>query len=160
MKHIAAYLNDHLAGSVAAVELLNHLVTTLEGTPHARFFESLREEIKEDQEELQRVVSTLSGESIARKALGWMAEKLAQWKIAGDGEKLGELGLLEALEMLALGITGKRMLWDAMGSSKIGLIDNGKLSQLRRNAESQFQKVESARLAAAGALFGSKVDPL
>jgi len=37
-EHIATYLNDHLAGSVVALELLEHLEAAHDNTPLAEFF--------------------------------------------------------------------------------------------------------------------------
>jgi hypothetical protein len=44
-QHIAAYLNDHLAGSVTAIELLEHLEKTFTGTATGRFAAELRADI-------------------------------------------------------------------------------------------------------------------
>ena len=41
-KHIAIYLNDHLAGSVAALEILEQLETEHTGTPLQQFLAELR----------------------------------------------------------------------------------------------------------------------
>ena len=41
-KHIAIYLNDHLAGSVAALEILEQLKTEHTGTPLQQFLAELR----------------------------------------------------------------------------------------------------------------------
>jgi len=37
-EHIATYLNDHLAGSVVALELLEHLEAAHDNTPLVEFF--------------------------------------------------------------------------------------------------------------------------
>jgi len=42
-KQIATYLNDHLTGSVTALELLEHLEAAYTGTPLQRFFAEVRE---------------------------------------------------------------------------------------------------------------------
>ena len=44
-KNIATYLNDHLAGSVAALELLEHLEAAHAGTPLERFVAELRVDV-------------------------------------------------------------------------------------------------------------------
>ena len=58
-KHLTNYMKDHFAGSVAAVELLNHLVSSHRGKTHEQFFIQLREEIAEDQEVLQGLLHDL-----------------------------------------------------------------------------------------------------
>jgi len=49
MNELGDYLNDHLAGSVAALELLDRLVAASEGKPLERFFRDLRADIQRDQ---------------------------------------------------------------------------------------------------------------
>jgi hypothetical protein len=49
-------LKDHLAGSVAALELVNHLIETYKGEPFEAFFQNLRDEIDADQETLQDLI--------------------------------------------------------------------------------------------------------
>jgi len=46
MEDLSDYLNDHLAGSVAALELLDRLVETYAGKPLERFFRELRDDIR------------------------------------------------------------------------------------------------------------------
>jgi hypothetical protein len=148
---LTTYLNDHLAGSVAALELLGRL---LEGNPGSGRDElaRIRAEIEEDQQTLQRILSDMEGkESPVRKAAAWLTEKLGQVKLRLDDKGAGELPVLEALEALGLGIQGKLMLWRALeavrGSvPRLGGID---LQRLRQRAERQFRQVEELRLQAA-----------
>lgn len=106
MKNLSTYLNDHLAGSVAALELLDRLVETYDGEPLARFFHKLRREIGGDKAILQKLIQKLGvEESKTRKAAGWMVEKLSRPKIPLSKAEESEMGLLLALEALALGIT-------------------------------------------------------
>jgi hypothetical protein len=58
-KHLTNYMKDHFAGSVAALELLNHLISSHRGKTHERFFVRLRQEIGEDQEVLQALLHDL-----------------------------------------------------------------------------------------------------
>ena len=58
-KLLTNYMKDHFAGSVAAVELLNHLISSHHGKTHERFFIRLREEVGEDQEVLQGLLHDL-----------------------------------------------------------------------------------------------------
>ena len=66
---LVSYLNDHLAGSVGALELLDRLVKTYEGKPLERFFKDLRGDIQEDQKKLEELIHKLGEEeSAVRKA--------------------------------------------------------------------------------------------
>jgi hypothetical protein len=44
-EELPIYLNDHLAGSVGALEFLDHLIETYKGNPLERFFKDLRNEM-------------------------------------------------------------------------------------------------------------------
>ena len=68
MKEVATYLNDHLAGSVAALELLDQLIETHEGKPLSSFFQELRADVRKDQEVLRMLVQRFGKESAIRKA--------------------------------------------------------------------------------------------
>jgi hypothetical protein len=55
-QELPPYLNDHLAGSVAALELVDHLIKTYKGKPLEQFFQNLRHEIDADQKTLQDLI--------------------------------------------------------------------------------------------------------
>jgi hypothetical protein len=148
---LSTYLNDHLAGSVAALELLDHLIKIYEGKPLEKFFKDLRDEVSADQEVLRKLVQRFAKESVVRKAGAWIAEKFTRAKIKTPGEKVGEMGLLQAFEVLVLGITGKQLLWRALnaalGSSP--LLRGADLNRLEERAIEQIERVEAKRLEAA-----------
>jgi hypothetical protein len=145
---LSTYLNDHLAGSVAALELLDHLIEAYEGKPLEKFFKDLRDDVSADQEVLRKLLQRFAKESAIRKAGAWIAEKFTRAKIKTAGEKVGEMGLLQALEVLVLGITGKQLLWRALnaalGSSP--LLRGADLSRLEERAIEQSERVEAKRL--------------
>jgi hypothetical protein len=146
------YLNDHLAGSVMALELLDHLAGVAP-TPDARqFFTRLHEEIAADQESLQQLLRGVGGtEGVVRQAGAWMAEKFARVKLRVDDVVQGRLRLLEGLETLALGIQGKLALWTALEtvSDRIAELRQLDLPRLQQRARDQHTQVEARRLAAA-----------
>src|SRR4051794_29785754 len=108
MDKLSDYLNDHLAGSVAALELLDRLVESYKGKPFEHFFADLRADIAQDQEQLKQLIEKLGvAESAVRKAGAWIAEKLSRPKIDLEEGGKPEIGLFLALEALILGITGK-----------------------------------------------------
>ena len=59
MKELASYLNDHLAGSISALELIAYWGEAHKGEPLGRFFVETEREIKSDQEVLRDVMRTL-----------------------------------------------------------------------------------------------------
>lgn len=156
MKQLASYLNDHLAGSVAALELLDHLIELHEDKPLGKFFIGLRDDIRSDQEVLRTLLRRFKAkENAVRKAGGWIAEKFSRVKIQVAGEKVGEMGLVQALEALVLGITGKQLLWRALAASfgTSPLLKGVDLGTLEERAIEQIERVETKRIEAARETF-------
>jgi hypothetical protein len=156
MDELTDYLNDHLAGSVAALEMLDRLVAASGGKPLERFFRDLRADIQQDQEQLSELIAKLGAkESTVRKASAWFAEKLSRPKIDLDDQP--EVGLFLALEALVLGITGKRSLWRALQAASRTVPELARLdySGLEKRAIEQCERVEARRLEIARGVFKS-----
>ena len=154
MDELSDYLNDHLAGSVAALELLDRLVAACEGKPLERFFRDLRAEIHGDQEKLTELIAKLgANESAIAKASAWFAEKLSRPKLDLDDESA--VGLFLALEALVLGITGKRSLWRALQAASRTVPELARLDYagLEKRAIEQCERVEARRLEIARGVF-------
>src|SRR5262245_26657022 len=101
-KHLATYLNDHLAGSEAALELLEHLEQAHAGTPTAGFAARLRADIVADRGELEALMGRAqAAPSRPRKAAAWLAEKVTELKLRLDDPAGGALRLLEVLEAVS-----------------------------------------------------------
>ena len=146
MKALTSYLNDHLAGSVAAIKLLDHLIDDHKENRLEKFFADLREDVHADQEVLQNLMRKLDLEqSSVRKAGAWIAETIGQAKIALSGDNVG---LLQAMEALALGVTGKKLLWRALRTveAELSQLQGIDLSRLEQRAADQFERVEKERL--------------
>src|SRR6266540_2984825 len=89
MKELASYLNDHLAGSVGALELLEHWAQLHDGKRLGNFFRDIEEEIRADQEKLREVMRSLGiEESNVRKAGAWVAEKAGRARLIIAGDEL------------------------------------------------------------------------
>ena len=156
MDDLTEYLNDHLAGSVAALELLDHVVETYAGKPLERFFRELRDDIRSDQEQLEELIAKLGlKESTVRKAGAWIAEKFSRPKIDLESDSKSELGLFLALEALVLGITGKRSLWRALeaASRLVPALARLDYSGLEKRAIDQCERVEARRLEIGRSVF-------
>jgi hypothetical protein len=116
-KHLATYLNDHLAGSAGALELLDRMIDHYEEQPIGQFWRQIRAAVSADQDELRKMMKTIDvEESSLRKAGAWVAEKLSRTKLRLEGEETADFGLVQALEILVLGIKGKEGLWRALAS--------------------------------------------
>ncbi len=154
---LATYLNDHLAGSVAAIELLDHLRELSKGTQREKLFTTLQSEIREDQVVLQDLLRSLGEkESRIRKTAAWLAEKLGEVKLKLDDSGNGDLPLLEALESLALGILGKLALWRSLETGRETVPELRRLDfeKLKSRALAQHNRVEAERVQAARNALG------
>ena len=156
MDNLTSYLNDHLAGSVGALELVDRLIDTYRGKRLEKFFGELRSEIEADQETLKELIASFGEkESAIRKAGAWVVEKLSRAKIQLSETREGEMGLFLALEGLALGIHGKQTLWRALSaaSATIPGLCGLDYDRLEKRALEQYERVEGRRLEVAGKVF-------
>jgi hypothetical protein len=103
---VFVYINDHVAGSVATLELREHLISAHDAAqPLESFFVDLEREIKSDQVVLKQLLGVAEQKpSLFRNVVGWITEKFARSKMKLAGQNMGGLGLVQAVEMLALGI--------------------------------------------------------
>ena len=151
---LAIYLNDHLAGSVGALEMLDHLIKTYEGKPIAQSCREWREEISADQDELRNIMRALDvKESGVRKAGAWIGEKLGRMKLGLEGEGARDAGLFVALEALVLGIKGKEVLWRALAVVQENWppLQRFDFARLQKRAVEQGERVNAKRLETARA---------
>ena len=158
MEDLSSYLNDHLAGSVGALELLDRLIDSYKGKALEPFFADLRNEIDADQETLKELIANLGeDESTVRKAGAWVMEKFSRGKIPLDANGEQEMGLFLALEGLALGIHGKQLLWRALAtaSETASRLRGPDYETLEKRAMEQFERVEAKRLEVAREIFKS-----
>lgn len=148
-ENLAIYLNDHLAGSVAAIELIDDLAKNSPGLE--AFLRELKAEIEADQQVLRGLIARFGkGESGVRQAAAWLAEKAARVKLSWDGPIDSDFGRMQALEALYLGITGKRELWRAL-DAVLGPVAGFDWRSLVERADQQRAAVEEKRVAAASA---------
>jgi hypothetical protein len=148
------YINDHIAGSVAALELIDHLIETYAGQPLESFLIDLRRDVQADQEVLKQLLGNAEQEeSFPRKLAAWVTERFARSKIKLAGEQIGGLGLIQAFEILALGIRGKQLLWRALATSSWRSLQDVDLARLEQRAIEQQERLEENRLAAARKAF-------
>src|SRR5262245_37760811 len=156
-EHLATYLNDHLACSVAALELLEYIERANPDTPEGQFAAWLRADIAADRQELEALMARLQvAVSRQRKAAAWLAEKLTELKLRLDDPSAGAMRRLEFFEAVSIGIEGKRLLWRSLAAAAAGRpeLSGTDYGRLERRAEEQRRSVESVRLVAAKAALG------
>ncbi len=150
--HLATYLNDHLAGSVALIELLDHLLQTEAGKHRKDFLLELQSEVKADQLTLESIIRrTQAGTPQHRKAVAWLAEKFVRLKLRLDDSANGAWHWLEAIELVAIGIHGKQALWQALDAAaeQEPVLQGIDYEPRLQRAEAQHSRVEALRLEAA-----------
>jgi hypothetical protein len=154
MKDLDSYLNDHLAGSISALEVIDHWAQAHKGEALGSFFLQIEMEIKADQEKLRGIMRTLDvEESKVRKAGAWAAEKLGRARLMIAGNEPGRLGLVLTLEGLIMGVTGKKLLWASLAAAKLPALNTYDLEQLQRRAQQQVERIEAERISAAQQAF-------
>lgn len=106
------YLNDHLAASAAAVELVERLARNNPGTALATHLEGLKPEIEADRATLSAVMERCGvvpskPKQVAGKVLETLSRLRLDERVTGDPD----VTRLMELESLSLGIEGKASLW-------------------------------------------------
>src|SRR5260370_34242931 len=154
MKELNSYLNDHLAGSISALELIAHWAQVHKDEPLSRVFADLERQIKADQDTLRDVMRCLGiEESKVRQVGAWAAEKVGRARLIIAGDEAGSLGLVLTLEGLIMGVTGKKLLWVALEAAKLPRLNSYNFEQLQRRAEQQVERIEAERISAVRQAF-------
>jgi hypothetical protein len=154
---LLTHANDHLAGSVTALEMIEHLREATAGSELGRFLDGLHGEITQDQEVLRDLIHRLGGtQSAVKKAAGWLAQKMTQANLAVTNPDEDKLELFQSLEALPLGILGKRALWQALSAPDDPAVPltPRELARLTQRAEHHHARVEERRVRAAREAFG------
>ena len=150
MKKLDSYLNDHLAGSVSALELIEHWAHLHDGKPLGVFFSQIDTEVRADQKVLRNLMHGLGvEESSLRQAGAWAAEKLGRVRLMIAGGDQGSLGLMLTLEGLIMGIVGKKLLWRSLAAANLAELSGYDFRELERRAEQQIDRIEAERIRAA-----------
>ena len=158
-ENLTTYLKDHHAGSVAALELVDHLIETFEGKSLEQFFKNLRKEIDADQERLEKLIKKVGAkESVVRKTGAWVVEKFARVKVRVNDAEKDQMGLLDALEALLIGITDKGALWSALeaASENVASLRGMDYARLQQRARGQCDLVDTKRLECAREVFKNR----
>ena len=155
---LTAYLNDHLAGSAAGVELASKLRDNNQGTELGRAMVALHHDISEDRDTLESLLGQLELDRHAvKEAAGWMLEKVSRLRLNPALTGSAELTRLMETEALSLGIEGKLSLWAALKEATAGdpRLAGTDLDRLIERARTQRAALEPHRLAAAAAALSA-----
>jgi hypothetical protein len=150
-KHLRIYLNDHLAGAAAGVELTKRCLSNNQGTPLGEYLIRFLEEVREDRGTLLELMRRLQAPRNGGKVAGtWAAEKVGRLKLNGQLRGYSDLSRLLELEGLCLGVEGKLSGWRSLQKVLPGPASKGiDLENLIVRATRQRQELEGHRLEAA-----------
>jgi hypothetical protein len=157
-KLLGIYLNDHLAGSTAGIELARRACASNQGSELGHFLAELVMHIEADRRTLQRIMRDLGiRRDHAKVAGGWVLEKAGRLKMNGQLRGYSPLSRLVELEGLALGVTGKLAVWKALRqlADDEPALDATELDRLIESAEQQQRGLEEHRLQAARVALGA-----
>ncbi|MCW1912962.1 hypothetical protein OJ996_05230 [Luteolibacter sp. GHJ8] len=150
-QELQRYLNDHLAGSAGAIGLIQKLATTAEDPAEAAFFHSLERKVEADRALLKDLIALLgqSSSSVLETA-GSITGAASRLKLGWEGMEPGQLGRFEAMELLALGIQGKRLLWLMLAELApcVPEWEGKNFTELELEAINQRDSVEELRIVA------------
>jgi predicted DNA-binding ribbon-helix-helix protein len=157
-KHLRIYLQDHLAGSTAGLELARRTRGANEGTEYGPPLAKIADEIDADRRALQGVMEDLGfGEDRLKNIAAWCLEKVGRLKLNGEITGYSPLSRVVELEGLLTGITGKKGLWVSLLeiAPEEQRLDVARLERLRDRAEEQRETVEELREKAAREAFSA-----
>ena len=155
-KYLAIYLNDHLMGSTAGVELVRRVANGHKGEELGTFAAALAREIEADRDALLDIMTTLgASKDQVKVAAGWITEKAGRLKLNGELRSPSPLSPVVELEGLSMGIEGKRLLWVALAETEAvaAIVGAERLRTLIERAERQREDVERHRREAARRAF-------
>ena len=154
------YLNDHLAGATAGVDLVTSAAERHDGEL-GEFFQQLADEIRGDFNTLTSLIDQLNAHaSGAKEALAKIGSEISEAKFSGESADDPAFGTFLTLETLSIGVEGKLCMWKALRclEDDVRELATFDIDALIERAQSQRDRIEGKRLEVAGtALSGSQV---
>jgi hypothetical protein len=156
---LGVYLNDHLAGSAAGLELAEKLRDNNQGTELGKAMEAVHRDITRDKDALEELMGRLEVERHpVKEAAGWALEKLSRLRLNPALTGGADLTRLLETEALSLGIEGKLAMWLALKAAADAgdpRLAGAGLDRLIERARGQRRALEPHRVAAALASFSA-----
>ena len=151
------YLNDHLMGATAGVQLARRSLRSNEGTPLGSFLRPLAAEVTEDRAALLQVMAALQlPVDRVKVALATVGERVGRLKLNGRLLGYSDLSRLWELEGLSAAVDLKLGLWRTLQAVPAAAPPNDAvdLDRLIQRGTAQRAALEEHRLAAARRAFG------
>jgi hypothetical protein len=152
---LGIYLNDHLAGATAGLELFRRATA---GAPpeHRKSLERLTSEVQGDRTSLIDIMTALEIPVRHYKvAAGWLGERIGRAKPNGRLVGRAPLSSLLEVEALALGVRGKAAGWQALRAvaQRDSRVSQTQLDELIASADRQSEELEQIRQEIARQVF-------
>lgn len=158
-KHLGIYLNDHLAGATGGLSLARRARSNSTDPQRTSMWNSLCGEVEDDRQVLVGIIDELGfRKNYPKLAASLVAERMGRLKLNGQLTGNSPLGQFLELEMMLLGVTGKRSLWQALAAIDDDRLDHYEFQILEKRAESQIQRLEAQRVALGKAVFAARSD--
>jgi len=151
------YLNDHLAGATAGVDLVTTAAENHDGEL-GQFFQELADGISADFNSLTSLVDQMNAHaSGAKEAFAKIGSEVSEAKFSGETIDDPQFGTFLTLETLSIGVEGKKCMWTALrtvadGHPELAAMD---LDTLVERAQSQRDRIEGKRLEIAGSALAA-----
>lgn len=157
---LGIYLNDHLAASVAGIELAKRCRSSNRTGRLGEYLDTFIPEIQEDHRLLREVIDRVGGrKDTVKVAAAWIAERAFRLKLNGRLLSYSPLSRLEELEGLVAGVEARGALWrslEAAAGAEESLAERLRgfdLQRLAGRAAAQQDRLEGFRLEAARTAF-------
>jgi hypothetical protein len=139
MDKLETYLNDHLAGSIVAIDLARRRASAQADDEIGAFLRTFVDDVEQDQQALRNVMSRAGATPrVSRELLGTAASWLDS--LRGALNMPGAPNLVRDLEVLVMGVRGKQLLWRAL--ERLGVTTDPPLAELQARARGQIARLE------------------
>jgi predicted DNA-binding ribbon-helix-helix protein len=155
-KLLRIFMQDHMAGATAGLELAKRARGANRGTTYADALAQIADEIAEDRKALEELMSDLGfGSDRAKNVGAWAGEKLGRLKLNGRLTGYSPLSRVIELEGLLGGISLKLSLWGILleVAEQEPRLDSARLRRLITRGEEQRRTVAELRAQAAREAF-------
>ena len=149
---LGIYLNDHLAGATAGLELARRVAGAGQMPADTATLQRLAAEIAQDRAALLDIMRALGVPVRSYKVwAAWAGEKAGRLKPNGRVRTRSPLSSLLELELLRLGVQGKEACWRTLRvqARTDPRLDVGQLEELSTRAAAQADLLEELRIRAA-----------
>ena len=155
---LGIYLNDHLAGATAGLELARRLARAGQVPASQPDLQQFADEVAGDRAALLRIMGALGVPARSYKVwAAWAGEKAGRLKPNGRLTTRSPLSSLLELEMMRLGVEGKAAGWRTLRelADRDGRLDTSQLEELLARARRQAGFLEESRGRAAQQVIGA-----